>query len=550
MPPPRGLIYDAQGLPLAKNVRTFDIQGYPLDLYKEGALKRVGELFRKHGIPADPEELLRRVKRQYWAPYRAVSLASNLTLMQVTDLLGDMDFPPWLFPLPLWKRIYPAGSLAVHVTGYVGEVTEEELREGRGVGYSVGEQIGKTGVEAYYDAYLRGIVGEEAIEVDARGRRLHLLARREPQRGKDLHLTLDLGAQKLAERLMGDKKGILFVMDVHAGDVLVLYSSPGYDPNLFSWGATPGEWRKVRTDPLRPMLNRVIGGQYPPASLFKVVPAVAGLASGHISSRATVFCSGSYQVGNRAFRCWNRWGHGRVNLKEALRDSCDVFFYHYGLAMGVDLLAEWASRFGMGKSTGIDLTGEVLGSVAGREWKQRYRKEPWYPGETIMCAIGQSWVEATPLQMAVACSAVADLGRVHRPFLVQEILEPGGKLVWRAEPEVAQRVQAPERAFRLVQSAMRETIVGVHGTGKACDMPGVAVAGKTGTAEVPGRPPHGLFICFAPLDDPEIAIACVVEQGRHGSTSAAPVCRAILDVYFGKKKPEEIGQHVAHVRGD
>lgn len=515
MPPPRGLIYDAQGLPLAKNVRTFDIQGYPLNLYKEGALERVAELFRKHGIPADTEELYRRVKRQYWAPYRAVSLASNLTLMQVTDLLGDMEFPSWLFPLPLWKRIYPAGSLAVHVTGYVGEVTEEELREGRGVGYGVGEQIGKTGVEAYYDAYLRGDVGEEAIEVDARGRRLHLLARREPQRGEDLHLTLDLGAQKLAEKLMMDMRGVLFAMDVYGGDVLVLYSSPGYDPNLFSWGATSGEWKKIRTDPGRPMLNRVIGGHYPPASLFKVVPAVAGLASGQITSRSTAFCGGSYQVGNRAFRCWNRWGHGTENLKEALRDSCDVFFYHYGLAMGVDLMADWASRLGMGKPTGIDLTGELSGTVAGREWKQRYRKEPWYPGDTANYSIGQGFLLITPVQIGVMYAALAN----------------GGYLV---EPRVAFEKEPVSEDLHIsadIIKTLREALVAVckpGGTGFRAGQFGISVAGKTGTAEHDHGEDHAWFAGYAPAEAPRYVVVTLVPGGGHGSSAAAPLAGEML----------------------
>jgi len=515
MSPPRGLIFDAQGLPLAKNVRTFDIKGYPLDLYKEGALERVAGLFRKHGIPADAEELRRRVQRQYWAPYRAVSLASNLTLMQVTDLLGDMEFPLWLFPLPLWKRIYPAGTLAVHVTGYVGEVTVEELRERRGAGYSVGEQIGKTGVEAYYDTYLRGDVGEEAIEVDARGRRLNLLARREPQRGKDLHLTLDLGAQKLAETLMADTKGILFAMDVHKGDVLVLYSSPGYDPNLFSWGATPGEWQKIRTDPGRPMLNRVIGGHYPPASLFKVVPAVAGLVSGHITARSTAFCSGSYQVGNRAFRCWNRWGHGTETLKEALRDSCDVFFYHYGLAMGVDLMAEWASRLGMGKPTGIDLIGEISGNVAGREWKQRYRKESWYPGDTANYAIGQGFLLVTPVQIGVMYAALANGGYMVEP-----------RVAFEKEP-VSHDLHIPPNVI----GTLREALLAVcrpGGTGFRAGQFGVAVAGKTGTAEHDHGEDHAWFAGYAPADAPRYVAVTLVPGGGHGSSTAAPLVGEML----------------------
>jgi penicillin-binding protein 2 len=314
---------------------------------------------------------------------------------------------------------------------------------------------------------------------------------------------------------MGDKKGILFVMDVHEGDVLVLYSSPGYDPNLFSWGATPGEWQKVRTDPLRPMLNRIIGGQYPPASLFKVVPAVAGLASGYITSRATIFCSGSYQVGNRAFRCWNRWGHGRENLKEALRDSCDVFFYHYGLAMGVDLLAEWASRFGMGRPTGIDLTGDVLGSVAGREWKQRYRKEPWYPGDTANYSIGQGFLLITPVQIGVMYAALAN----------------GGYIV---EPRVAFEKKPVSEDIHIsgdILATLQEALVAVckpGGTGFRAGQFGISVAGKTGTAEHDHGEDHAWFAGYAPAESPRYVAVTLVPGGGHGSSTAAPLAGEML----------------------
>ncbi len=515
IPPPRGIIYDVRGLPLAKNVRTFDIKGYPSDLYREGNLRKVAEIFAKHGIPVSPEELRKKVKAQYWAPYRAVSLASNLTLMQVMDLGGDLDFPSWLFPFPLWKRTYPAGGLGVHVTGYVGEITEEELREKRPQGYSAGEQVGKTGVEANYDRWLRGSMGEEAVEVDAKGRRLHLLARREPLRGKDLHLTLDLGAQKVAENLMAGKSGAILAMDVSNGDIPVFYSAPTYDPNLFSWGASAGEWRKIRMDSERPMLNRIIGGHYPPGSIFKVVPAIAGLMSGYITSRSTAFCNGSYQVGNRKFRCWNRWGHGTENLEEALRDSCDVFFYHYGLTMGVDLMAEWASRMGMGMPTGIDLPGEIPGTVAGREWKQRYRKEPWYPGDTANYSIGQGFLLITPLQAAVL---FASLGN-------------GGYLV---EPRIALEKEPFSRDIHVSPWVLREVQKGLvavcrpRGTGYRAGEFGLSVAGKTGTAQNPHGEDHAWFVGYAPAESPRYVAVALVEGGGHGSSVAAPLVGELL----------------------
>jgi len=523
--PPRGIIYDARGLPLAKNVRTFDIKGYPSELYREGNLERVAAIFQKHGIPAGAEELRRKVRSQYWAPYRAVSLASNLTLMQIMDLVGDLDFPAWLFPFPVWKRTYPAGGLGAHVTGYVGEITEEELREKYSQGYSAGEQIGKTGIEASYDRWLRGATGEEAIEVDAKGRRLHLLARRDPQRGKDLHLTLDLGAQKMAENLMAGKNGVLLAMDVFTGDIPVLYSAPTYDPNLFSWGASSIEWRNIRMDPRRPMLNRAIGGHYPPGSIFKPVPSIAGLVSGQITSRSTAFCNGGYQVGNRRFRCWNKWGHGTENLKEALRDSCDVFFYHYGLLMGIDLLQEWASRMGMGAITGIDLPGEIAGTVAGREWKQRYRKEPWYPGDTANYSIGQGFLLITPLQAGVLYAALAN----------------GGYLV---EPRVAFERELRSRDIGISPSVLRQVEEGLvavcrpGGTGYRAGEFGISVAGKTGTAQNAHGEDHAWFAGYGPVDSPRYVAIALVEGGGHGSSVAAPLVGEMLS-YLCKGYLEE-----------
>ena len=369
MPPARGRILDANGTVLATNVQTFDLMVYPLDVQKPEAAEEIRVFLNRKGIPLTGEDILARVRRDYTVPYRAVDLIQNLTLTQLASLAGDPEFPRQLFPVPVWKRVYPAGPLVAHVLGYVGEITREELERLPG-DYRGGDYVGKSGVEEYYEAILKGLPGEEALEVDARGRKVQRIGYTEPKEGEDLHLALDLGAQKLASDLMAGRRGAVFAMDVHNGNVKVLFSSPGYDANPMAWGVSSKEWNALMRDPVRPMLNRVIAGTYPPASTFKVIPAFAALAEGSITRRTTFTCTGAMRVGNRIFRCWKRdGGHGAENVVTGLRDSCDVFFYQTGLRTGIDNLVKWGAKFGVGEPTGIDLPGEARGNIAGPAWK-------------------------------------------------------------------------------------------------------------------------------------------------------------------------------------
>jgi penicillin-binding protein 2 len=279
--------------------------------------------------------------------------------------------------------------------------------------------------------------------------------------------------------------------------------------------------------------------------------AIAGLLYKVCNVHTSVNCPGSFHLG-RTWRCWRR--HNHVEFTGALAQSCDVWFYNLGHRLEIERMAKVAKQFGIGSATGIDLPDESrrsdggVGTMPNREWKRAKHHDRWWPGDTINCVIGQGYVQASPLQMALACAGVANSGKIYRPFLVEEIREPKGKLARRAGPEVTSEVNAPAQDFRLVQAGMRAAVTG--GTARVCNMPDVAVGGKTGSAENPGHAAHGWFICFAPLDKPRIAVACVIEHGRHGATTAAPVCRAILDVYFGKKKPQEVGQGMVQVSGD
>lgn len=513
-PPVRGEIYDRNGALLAVNVTTFDIMGYPLDIERAGMVEKLAGLLSNHGIPYTEEDLARSIKRQFWAPYRVVRLVSNITLAQMADLVADPEFPRELFPLPVWRRIYPAGSLASNVTGYVGEISEGELKQLGGENYAAGDLIGKNGIERQYEELLRGFPGEESVEVDARGRKVRTIDVRPAGRGQDLHLTLDLGAQRLAADLMKGHRGAIAVMDANTGEVLVLYSSPSYDNNPLAWGVSTREWSALINDPEKPMHDRSISGVYPPASTFKALVALAALEEKEVVPRTSVVCTGAFTLGNRTFRCWKRSGHGRVNLLTALQDSCDVYFYQAGLKLGITKLLKWCSLFGLGAPTGIDLPGEAGGTVGGPDWKKARLKETWYHGDTVNYSIGQGFLLTTPLQIARLYAAVANGGRLVRPRLLYAGEEDDPVL--------------PVSKENLNQIKKGLDYVVKRGTGRRAGSYGISVAGKTGTAQNAHGPDHALFAGYAPADSPRYVAVAVIEAGLHGSSVASPMVGEIL----------------------
>ncbi|MGI6252715.1 MAG: penicillin-binding protein 2 [Aminivibrio sp.] len=513
-PPVRGEIYDRNGALLAVNVTTFDIMGYPLDIERAGMVEKLAGLLSNHGLPYTEEDLARSIKRQFWAPYRVVRLVSNITLAQMADLVADPEFPRELFPLPVWRRIYPAGSLASNVTGYVGEISEGELKQLGGENYAAGDLIGKNGIERQYEELLRGFPGEESVEVDARGRKVRTIDVRPAGRGQDLHLTLDLGAQRLAADLMKGHRGAIAVMDANTGEVLVLYSSPSYDNNPLAWGVSTREWSALINDPEKPMHDRSISGVYPPASTFKALVALAALEEKEVVPRTSVVCTGAFTLGNRTFRCWKRSGHGRVNLLTALQDSCDVYFYQAGLKLGITKLLKWCSLFGLGAPTGIDLPGEAGGTVGGPDWKKARLKETWYHGDTVNYSIGQGFLLTTPLQIARLYAAVANGGRLVRPRLLYAGEEDDPVL--------------PVSKENLNQIKKGLDYVVKRGTGRRAGSYGISVAGKTGTAQNAHGPDHALFAGYAPADSPRYVAVAVIEAGLHGSSVASPMVGEIL----------------------
>ncbi|MDR1133584.1 MAG: penicillin-binding protein 2 [Synergistaceae bacterium] len=516
LPSPRGNIYDASGVPLAVNVRTFEIRAYPMDIRRDEDYESTAGLFARHGIPMTSADLKERLEKQYVAPYRAISVIGNLTLAQVSDLVMDDEFSRRLFPSPVWRRIYPAEALAAHVVGHVGEITQKELEDQRDLYYQAGDIIGKNGVESMYEEQLRGTVGEQVVEVDSRGRRLRNVNYNDPQKGADLRLTLDLAAQREALRLMEGKKGVIVAMDVNDGSVKVLMSVPTFDPNPLTWGISARAWSALNDDPDKPMMNRATGGVYPPGSVFKVVTAAALLMEKTVDARTDVFCPGYFRVGTpaRTFRCWRRSGHGRETIRSALRDSCDVFFYQNGVKLGIDKLIEWGHDFGVGEPTGVDITGEVSGTIAGRDWKRRNLKESWYQGDTVNYAIGQGYLLMTPLQLVRVYAAFANGGK-----LVVPRFNSAKKPEWKD-------VKVSKANMDIIRQGIRDAAA--NGTARAASGFGAEVAGKTGTAQNSHGEDHAWFVGYAPAANPKYVVAALVEGGGSGGSVAGPLVGRML----------------------
>lgn len=511
---PRGEIFDRNGVPLAVNDTSFCIMGYPLDLNTTPKLERLSSILMRHGIPITSSDLSKTVKQQRSAPYRVMRIVPNLTMTQMAELVADYDFPKELFPMSVWRRTYPAGSVAANVLGYVGEISEKELETRSEEGYTGGDLIGKTGIERSYEEVLRGRPGQEALEVDARGRKIRTIDANPAIKGEDLHLTLDMGAQKLAVELLKNYKGALLAMDVNTGAVLALASSPVYDNNPIAWGVSGREWNAIVNDPDRPMLDRAIAGVYPPASTFKAFMSIASLEENIITPSTMVVCRGGMRMGTHLFKCWKHSGHGSLNVIGALQHSCDVFFYQIGLRTGIDRLIKWGRKLHLGEPTGIDLPGESGGNIAGPDWKMRRFNKQWGNGDTVNYSIGQGYMLMTPIQIARVYAAIANGGKMVTPYLNEKNYH---------EPEV---IGINPAKLAIVQKGLEYVVS--RGTGSRAGRFGVSIAGKTGTAQNSHGDDHALFAGYAPADNPKYVAVAVVEAGKHGSSVAAPLVGELL----------------------
>ncbi len=438
------------------------------------------------------------------------------------------------------SRQYPYGKIAPHLLGYLAEVSLDQLKSGKFSHAVPGDLVGKYGVEARFEPLLAGKSGFKRVEVDAKGRMVRVVDVKLPRTGQDLSLTIDLDLQLAAEEALAGRPGAVVALDPRNGQLLVMASSPKFDPAIFANGLSSEEWKALNDPLLTPLVNKTIQGQYAPGSTFKTVMAAAGLNEHVISQYSTFFCSGSMKLGKRRFRCWKRGGHGKTDLYKALVQSCDVYFYNTGLKLGVDRISRYAFGFGLGKKTGIDLPGEKSGRVPTRKWKYRRFREPWQKGETLNYSIGQGFLVVTPLQLARMISAVANGGTLYKPeYVLGRPAERQGRVP--VEPQV----------LAIVRHALEGVVADRHGTARKCRIPGLRVAGKTGTAQVVRQSKrkqdekmawkfkdHALFVAFAPVEDPQIAVAVIIEHGGHGGSAAAPVARAVIERWLQLRSPK------------
>lgn len=536
---PRGIVFDRYGNVLASNRPSFSIG---LDLNNVRDLPATLDHLAA-ALALDRAELGRRVGAvEPYRRYEPVRIKDDVSRQEVAALEARRYEHPGVLVEVEPRRSYPFGPLAAHLLGYVGQISAAELKARAELGYRIGDHVGKMGIEKELDAELKGRDGFQQMEVDSLGRGLKVLSRIDPVPGHDLTLTLDLGLQQAAEEALAGLAGAVVVLDPRDGGVLAAASAPSFDPNSFSHGLSQEEWDAVNRDVRHPLQNRILQAQYPPGSVFKIVTAVAGLESGAIRPGTTHLCRGGLKFGNREFRCWKRTGHGEVGLHRAIAESCDVFFYQVGVKVGIDEIARRAREFGLGAPTGIELAGEAPGLVPDTAWKRRARGEPWYPGETLSAAIGQGYDLVTPLQMAVATAAVANGGTVFRPHLVRRVADGAGRTVRGEQVTPLRELRIAPETLAQVRDGLWGVVNEPGGTGAAARVPGLAVAGKTGTAQVVRMPArgeragadlsrfkdHAWFVCYAPRGGAQVAIASVVEHGGHGGSASAPIARRLL----------------------
>jgi penicillin-binding protein 2 len=549
--PTRGLIFSRDGILVADNRPSFRLQVVPerVEDMRE-ALARVGQLIDL--TPSDIERFQRLRKRK--RSFDTVPLRFNLTEEEVARFSVDRHRLPGFEVTATLTRHYPVGAPLVHVVGYVGRIDEDDLKGLDPDNYSATTHIGKVGVEQYYETLLHGKVGLDQVEVNSQGRTLRVLESKAPGAGATIRLTIDARLQAAATRALGERRGAVVAIDPNTGEVLALVSTPTYDPNPFVNGISAALYGDLRNSPDRPLFNRALQAAYPPGSTLKPLMALAGLHYGLRSPADGTWCPGWFALDNdpHRYRCWNKWGHGRMTMHEAIAQSCDVYFYQLALDLGIDRMHDFLDTFGLGRRTRIDLPGEAAGVNPSRSWKRKARQLPWFPGETLIAGIGQGFHTTTPLQLAQATAAIASRGMLMQPHLVSRIENVDGKA---SQPTVKPRrllAGLDPEAWQTVIAAMHAVVQGPTGTARrSAEGARYEYAGKTGTSQLFGirqneeienedveerLRDHGLFIAFAPLENPVIALAVIVENGSSGSASAAPVARQLLDEYLLRKE--------------
>jgi len=543
----RGLIYDRNGKLLVDNRPSFNLK-----LITEDAGSVQETVDKVAGLIDVPmEELWDRIEKNGGNMfYKPLVLRENLTRNQVAAIEANkFDLPGIIIDVEP-RRHYIHEKTGAHLLGYLGEINKKELDSGRHPDVYSGDSIGRYGVEKSFESLLHGKRGGRQVEVDADGRIIKVLKTVEPEPGKNLYLTMDLELQQAADSMMKDRSGAVVAMDPSNGEVLVMGSYPEFNQNDFIGGISVAKWRKLMSNPNKPMINKAIQGEYPPASTYKIVSTIAALEEGIVDKNTQFHCPGYYRYGNRTYRCWKKGGHGDVDIIKAIEQSCDVFFYQVGEKAGVDVLAEYAKGCGLGRKTGIVLDNERSGLVPTADWKEKRFGVPWQGGESLSIAIGQGYNLVTPLQMATLASAVGNGGILYRPRVLKRVMDAEDRVLEKGEPEINGGIPAGRKTMELLKQGLLQVVQGKRGTARRIRLEKVQIAGKTGTAQVFSIKDrenldmesldyflrdHAWFVCYAPAKDPVIAVSVLVEHGEHGSSAAAPIARAVVTKYLEKQ---------------
>jgi len=556
VPGTRGMIFDREGQLLVDSRPSFDLIFVPEDSGErpENTLKLLAGYLRR-----DPGELLKIFEEnKNRAAFDELVLGRDIDWPAVVAVETHQLDLPGVSLRARPRRNYSDGPMAAHVLGYLGEINQKQLKNLKDQGYVIGDEIGQYGLERRWEELLRGQSGGQQVEVDALGRRVRVLHEVTDVPGYTVHLTLDRQLQETAYEALKGKEGTIVALDVNSGAVLALASTPAFDPNTFARGIKSDEWTGLIKDQLRPLSNRATQGQYPPGSTFKIVMSIAGLEEGVIQPESFIQDPGFYSFGNRSFRDWKKGGHGAVNLHKAIVESCDTYFYQLGPKLGVDRIAKWAHAFGLGEKTGIALDDERTGTIPDTEWKRKRYRQPWFPGETVSVAIGQGYVTVTPLQLANMVAAVANGGKLYRPYVVNKVESVDGSTVREYGPELIRTIELKPDTLKRVRTALADVVSAPGGTGGAARSQVVSIAGKTGTAQVVEMKggyvkteqlayfnrDHAWFVSYAPVENPQVAIAVLVEHGGHGGDAAAPMAKKVFEKFIEIQKQNTDKQQV------
>jgi penicillin-binding protein 2 len=547
--PPRGLIYDHNGYVLVENRPSFDVYITLKDA--RPVEETINKLAEHLNVPA--EELLLKISgSKGTSAYKPILIKQDIGRNALASIEANKYDLPGIAVNVKLRRHYLNIQDAVHLIGYLGEINSQELAGGKYPGRRRGDLIGKFGAEKAFENSLQGERGGRQVEVNANGRVVQILTTVAAKPGQNIHLTVDYRLQKKVESLLQGVAGAAVAMDPSSGRILALASSPSFDQNYFVSGMSHEQWDSLISNPFRPMENKAIQGEYPPGSTYKIITALAGLQEGVIDENTEIFCPGHYAFGNRIYRCWKKWGHGKVRLIKALAESCDVYFYQVGAQLGVDRLAWYAKAAGLGSPTGIELDKEARGLIPTAAWKQKRTGIAWQKGETLSVAIGQGFNLTTPIQMAGVMAAVANGGTRYKPLILESINSADGRLIYKSEPQVVGKMPVSEKNLALVRRGLWEAVNGESGTARGSRLEDIAISGKTGTSQVISRNkddtrseeeipahlrPHAWFVAYAPSDAPKIAVAVLVENGEHGSSAAAPIAREMIKTFLRKDWP-------------